>query len=106
MLSAPEYSCPICYSTLKLDNNTLKCGNNHQFDYAKEGYVHLLPVQLKKSLQPGDDKNMVLARREFLQSGFYHFLRQVLLTIIKQYEHNRIIDLGCGEGYYTSFLQQ
>ncbi|GHB56069.1 23S rRNA (guanine(745)-N(1))-methyltransferase [Psychrosphaera saromensis] len=75
------------------------------FDFAKEGYINLLPVQLKNSLQPGDDKNMVLARREFLLLGHYDFLRQALVKTLLSLPHNNIIDLGCGEGYYTDFIQ-
>lgn len=106
MLNTPHYQCPLCHTQLVTIDKSLKCDNNHQFDFAKEGYIHLLPVQLKKSLQPGDDKNMVLARRAFLELGHYDFLRQALLKTIQQYNHEVLVDLGCGEGYYTNFLQQ
>lgn len=87
-------------------DNSLKCENNHQFDFAKEGYVNLLPVQFKKSLNPGDDKEMVLARRRFLELGHYAFLRQHLLNTINELAPKTIIDLGCGEGYYTRFIAE
>ncbi|NVK23353.1 MAG: methyltransferase domain-containing protein [Gammaproteobacteria bacterium] len=99
-----EYKCPICNTSLLLNTKSLQCENGHSFDYAKEGYVHLLPVQLKKSLNPGDDKNMVVARREFLQQGYYDFLRQTLLTEIQISTNEKLLDLGCGEGFYTNFI--
>lgn len=105
MSQLPEFSCPICFSPLEKSNNSLICHNKHTFDYAKEGYVNLLPVQLKNSLQPGDDKNMVLARREFLLLGHYAFLRQALLNTVLSLPHQNIIDLGCGEGYYTDYIE-
>lgn len=110
MTKLPEFHCPICFTKLQKTGNSLVCDNKHMFDYAKEGYVNLLPVQLKNSLQPGDDKNMVLARREFLLLGHYDFLRQALVKTLlsltkKTLPHNNIIDLGCGEGYYTDFIQ-
>jgi 23S rRNA (guanine745-N1)-methyltransferase len=110
MIKTPEFNCPICFTKLQKTGNSLVCDNKHMFDYAKEGYVNLLPVQLKNSLQPGDDKNMVLARREFLLLGHYDFLRQALVKTLlsltkKTLPHNNIIDLGCGEGYYTDFIQ-
>ena len=83
---------------------SLICENKHQFDYSKEGYVNLLPVQFKKSLNPGDDKEMVLARRRFLELNHYDFLRQALLKQLKLHQPKAIVDLGCGEGYYTSYL--
>lgn len=108
-MTTANYSCPICGTPLILNNasgsKSIVCENNHMFDFAKEGYVNLLPVQLKKSLQPGDDKNMVMARRAFLELGHYDFLRQELVSTIKKYPHAKIADLGCGEGYYTDYVQ-
>ena len=105
MMSLPQYQCPICHTSMSIIDKSLTCANNHQFDYAKEGYVHLLPVQLKKSLNPGDDKNMVLARRKFLQLGHYEFLREALLKTLSEKCNSVIIDLGCGEGYYTNYIE-
>ena len=102
----PDYLCPLCQSPLVLDDKTLSCDNNHSFDFAKEGYVHLLPVQMKKSLAPGDDKNMVQARRDFLSLGHYQFLRDALADEVLKHSPQVLVDLGCGEGYYTSHLQQ
>ncbi|MBU2882833.1 methyltransferase domain-containing protein [Psychrosphaera sp. B3R10] len=103
--TAPNYICPICLTPLQKSENSLTCDNAHNFDFAKEGYVNLLPVQLKKSLNPGDDKNMVLARREFLTSGHYQFLRDKIITLLTQFSPSTIIDLGCGEGYYTNEIE-
>lgn len=106
MANSPRYQCPICATPLSLMERSLKCDNNHQFDFAKEGYVNLLPVQFKKSLQPGDDKAMVLARRNFLELGHYEFLRDVLIAQLQAINPQRLVDLGCGEGYYTGYVQQ
>ena len=102
----PEYQCPICHSQMALKNKTLICESGHSFDFAKEGYVHLLPVQLKKSLHPGDDKLMVMARRAFLSEGFYDFMRDALFNEIKRFPHNNLLDLGCGEGFYTNYIKE
>ena len=106
MTSIANYRCPLCQSSLTKQNNMYKCHNNHSFDIAKEGYVNLLPVQQKKSLQPGDDKNMVMARRLFLQEGFYEFLRTALVSKIASLNPSKVIDLGCGEGYYTDEIER
>ena len=39
------WQCPLCGAPLAGDVS-LKCARNHSFDRAKEGYWHLLPVQL------------------------------------------------------------
>lgn len=101
-----SYLCPLCQAPLTLNLKQYRCAQNHSFDIAKEGYVNLLPVQNKKSKDPGDNKDMVLARRAFLEKGFYAFLQQALADTLNQLEHtNTVIDLGCGEGFYTQALQ-
>ncbi|TKB44352.1 23S rRNA (guanine(745)-N(1))-methyltransferase [Thalassotalea mangrovi] len=100
----PEYLCPLCRTPLHLQGKTYKCSNNHSFDEAKEGYVNLLPVQFKHSKDPGDNKQMVTARRGFLEQGYYLPLRDKLVAIYRQYcpdSNTNVLDIGCGEGYYT-----
>ncbi len=98
-----NYRCPICSSFLILSDKTYRCENNHCFDQAKEGYVNLLPVQHKHSKSPGDNNDMVNARRAFLDKGFYQPLIDTLLSYYKTYEqdNNAVLDAGCGEGFYT-----
>lgn len=99
----PKYNCPICQKSLSLSQKTFSCQNNHCFDLAKEGYVNLLPVQFKHSKEPGDNKAMVNARRNFLEKNYYQPLLERLKALVKQYQVNpvNIFDAGCGEGYYT-----
>ncbi len=99
--------CPICGQALKADGKSLLCRKNHCFDIAKQGYVNLLPVQNKHSLSPGDTKEMLLARRRFLDSGMYEPICQDVIKAFKKYlPHGAVIaDIGCGEGYYTSHIK-
>lgn len=105
------FHCPLCQSAfVQADDdaqNILRCENNHSFDRAKEGYVNLLPVQKKKSKTPGDSAEMILARREFLNQGHYQSLASGLLDVFSEECANakHMLDLGCGEGYYTRYLQ-
>lgn len=98
------YQCPLCQSSLQLVEKSLRCDNNHTFDYAKEGYVNLLPVQNKNSKQPGDNLDMVQARRAFLSTGHYEFLQQAIAELVAQLSPKNVIDLGCGEGFYTQAI--
>jgi 23S rRNA (guanine745-N1)-methyltransferase len=104
----PHYQCPLCQLPLSVNTQGFNCSNKHQFDLAKEGYVNLLPVQNKSSKVPGDSKTMVMARRAFLSSGAYAFLRQAVTQQVKYHTISdaTIIDLGCGEGYYTQALSE
>ncbi|WP_105168075.1 23S rRNA (guanine(745)-N(1))-methyltransferase [Pseudoalteromonas sp. T1lg23B] len=95
------YRCPLCSGPLEQTKQSLCCKNRHQFDFAKEGYINLLPVQNKKSKQPGDNLQMVQARRAFFSTDHYVFLREKLVEIVAKRAPNTVIDLGCGEGFYT-----
>ena len=63
--------CPICGDYLQKNEHTCVCPKGHSFDIARQGYVNLLTVQQKHSLNPGDTKEQVASRREFLSADFY-----------------------------------
>lgn len=102
-LNVANYLCPLCQQELKLADNTYRCSNNHSFDEAKQGYVNLLPVQFKHSKAPGDNKDMVMARRAFLDKRFYQPLVDKMLELYQTYGQRNapLLDAGCGEGFYT-----
>ena len=90
--------CPVCKKKLNIDLNRYHCLNGHSFDIAKEGYLNL---NLKSSVKTGDEKEMVRARKAFLEKDYYLFLRDKLNEIIDGLHVSSLLDLGCGEGYYT-----
>ncbi len=110
MKPAAHYRCPLCFERLVTVTGGFVCSNNHCFDRAKEGYVNLLPVQHKGSKDPGDNQQMVLARRAFLAAGHYEALRNEVVTMAFTHmtrqgiDSGIVIDCGCGEGYYTNAL--
>lgn len=97
--------CPVCRQALHLVENAWRCENGHSYDVAKQGYVNLHVVQHKHSKTPGDTPESVLARREFLQAGFYQPLQQTVVALLQQLQPKSVLDIGCGEGYYTSAMQ-
>ncbi|MEO3879159.1 23S rRNA (guanine(745)-N(1))-methyltransferase [Rheinheimera fenheensis] len=100
------YLCPLCQQPLTLNAKQYQCQNRHSFDVAREGYVNLLPVQQKNSKDPGDNKEMMQARRQFLHAGWYAPLAQAVATTLAEVAPQRLLDLGCGEGYYTGIIKQ
>lgn len=100
-----DYQCPLCAQPLRREEKRYVCPQGHSFDIARQGYVNLLTVQQKHSLDPGDTRQQVLSRRAFLESGFYapisEALNQAALDCNAQGE---ILDVGCGEGYYSARL--
>ena len=100
------FICPVCKERLNLIDKSYVCPNRHSFDVSKDGYVNLLMSQQSSLKRHGDDKLMVRARREFLEKGFYEPLRRVLCETVSGNVNpgGNIVDIGCGEGYYTGAL--
>ncbi|MFT0212961.1 methyltransferase domain-containing protein [Pseudomonas sp. F1_0610] len=98
--------CPLCHDPLTAHEHSLTCSNNHCFDQAKQGYYNLLPVQHKNSRSPGDNQEMVLARRAFLQAQHYQPLALRLAQLAADKQPKHWVDVGCGEGYYTDQISQ
>ena len=106
------YLCPLCQSSLVKHppSQGYYCNNKHHFDLAKEGYLNLLPVQNKKSKNPGDSRAMMRARRNFLEAGFYQPMAKAVADMLDKVKSTndtiRVLDMGCGEGYYCRQIEQ
>ena len=100
-----ELICPVCGEKLNRQDRSYVCPNRHSFDMARQGYVNLLTVQQKHSLNPGDTREQVLSRRAFLEAGYYAPILNTLIETAKALGiTGPIIDVGCGEGYYSAQL--
>ena len=106
-------TCPICGENLQKESESkvYKCEQNHSYDIAKQGYVNLLISNMKRSKNPGDSKDMVLARVDFLRRGFYKKISDKINEVICEYfkdseEKINVLDVGCGEGYYLTNLKE
>lgn len=102
--------CPVCHQPLNLVTQArqLVCETGHSFDRAKQGYWNLLLVQSKRSKDPGDNPDMVKARTRFLEADHYRPVLGHISAVINHYlpQDAQIVDLGCGEGFYTAGLHQ
>lgn len=102
-----KFICPVCKQQLSCNQKAYKCANGHSFDVSKDGYVNLLMSQQSSLKRHGDDKLMVRARREFLSAGYYEALKDALVNVVSEYvKAGVIIDVGCGEGYYSLGISQ
>ena len=102
--SATAFACPICQENLTLVERSLKCNNRHSFDLAKFGYVNLAP-QIKQSANY--DKENFQNRQQILEAGFYLAILEVVSDLLSNSKNAKtILDIGCGEGFYSRKLQE
>ncbi|MDU7016225.1 MAG: methyltransferase domain-containing protein, partial [Streptococcus mitis] len=102
--SVTAFACPNCQENLTLVESGLKCSNRHSFDLAKFGYVNLAP-QIKQSTNY--DKENFQNRQQILQSGFYQVILEVVSDLLSNSKNAKtILDIGCGEGFYSRKLQE
>jgi len=101
-------ACPLDGGALQRHGTSWRCAAGHSFDIASQGYTHLLPVQNKRSRDPGDSKEMIAARRRFLEAGVYQpiadAVAEATLADLAPGTTTRCLDAGCGEGYYLRQL--
>lgn len=104
-MSGLGFCCPVCGGELELKQNSAVCTAGHNFDRARQGYLHLLMSNKMHSKLPGDTAEMVNSRRRFLDGGYYGIFRDELCRLVCKYapdEAPTVLDAGCGEGYYTA----
>ena len=102
--SATAFACSICQENLTLAETSLKCSNRHSFDLAKFGYVNLAP-QIKQSANY--DKENFQNRQQILEAGFYQAILETISALLARLETAKtILDIGCGEGFYSRKLQE
>ena len=85
--------CPVCNNELIEFDTLYKCSNNHSFDKNKKGYTNLLLANQMHSIDPDDNKEMVMARVNFLKTNKYKVLRDSIETIINQYKENEYFNI-------------
>ena len=94
-------TCPHCRAALySEDGKVCRCRGTrtHCFDFAKSGYLNLGGAHAGE----GDGKAAVLARRTFLDAGFYQPLSDRINQLLLESTAKLVLDAGSGEGYYTN----
>lgn len=90
-------ACPICAQHITVsDTGTLRCTQQHSFDVAKQGSVHLLP----RATTSMYSKELFEARHEVMTSGLYDQVQQKIAQLLV--EAPLILDTGCGEGTHLA----
>ena len=103
-----NFVCPKCGLPLSIGEGCVaKCEKNHTYDRARAGYYNLLLSSVGGT--HGDNGEMLEARRNFLDTGAYKPLADKVVELTKLYigaeNGKKVLDVGCGEGYYTDILE-
>ena len=97
-----KFICPKCSLPLTVsEGGVATCPSRHTYDRSREGYYNLL---LGASAGThGDNREMVDARRTFLDTGAYSPLAERIAALVceRARDGDFILDVGSGEGYYT-----
>ena len=100
--------CPVCGAPLERSDRALRCAGGHSFDLSASGYCNLL-TGTKPGEFTGDSREMIAARRLFLDTGAYAPLRDAVCSRLAELAPGRTrlaVDAGCGEGYYTRAMAE
>lgn len=101
-MSMVSFRCPHCGQSLASGERTFSCPSGHQFDRAREGYVHLLPSGRLAGGPSGDDDTMVRARRAVFEAGCYDPIIDAVAAAVQGSGADEVLDAGCGEGTYLA----
>lgn len=99
------FRCPNCFLPLApVTELTLGYDTGHRFDVSRHGTVTLLPPRAPNTV--GDTREMLDARARLLGSGLFQpivdAIAQAAVAVSVDDSPARIVDLGCGTGYYAA----
>lgn len=98
------FKCPVCMEALYLRDKSLLCKNKHCFDISKHGYINFI---LNAKSQKDYNKNSFQNRRIILERGIYnHILKEIIDFLNDTSSISRVLDVGCGEGFYANQIYQ
>jgi len=100
--------CPVrgCHLALTREETRVVCTRGHSFDIARSGYINLLQPQDKRSKNPGDTADAVVARRRLHDRGVTAPLLRGISEAIAASPNDIVLDAGCGDGFYLGSLAQ
>lgn len=100
--------CPVrnCHKALDREARRIFCPAGHSFDIARSGYVNLLQPQDRRSKEPGDTGAAVTARRRIHERGVTNPLLRGISLAAGVRSDDVVLDVGCGEGFYSGMLAQ
>ncbi len=94
--------CSLCKSGFTAAAGAFVCRNGHSFDFAREGYVNLLPSRRRRPAAGGDELAQLRHRAEFLDAGHLDAVPALVANHVEQCASpsRHILDAGSGTGHH------
>ena len=96
-----KFICPKCKGQLNILGGSAVCAAGHSYDKSRYGYYNLFLCA--SGGVHGDNREMVAARSEFLDTDAYLPLAERVAATAAELidDLGVLLDIGSGEGYYT-----
>ena len=100
--------CPVrdCHLPLTREAQRVVCARSHSFDIARSGYINLLGPQDRRSKNPGDNSDVVAARRRLHDLGVTRPLLEGVHHMLGLTPHDSVLEVGCGDGFFAGQLAE
>lgn len=90
-------ACSVCGGRYELDEGTLRCGEGHAVDLARQGHVQLARRPIR---HPGDTADMLAARARVHAAGTFEGLTRALIEAADQAEV--VVEVGAGTAHHLA----
>jgi 23S rRNA (guanine745-N1)-methyltransferase len=100
----PSLACPVCGAGFAEAGQSVRCGNGHSYDIARQGYLNLQAG--RAGTGTADTTAMATARERFLGEGHYAPIADALAELASapgsRLPPGIVLDLAGGTGYYLA----
>ncbi|MGN1370124.1 MAG: methyltransferase domain-containing protein [Aristaeellaceae bacterium] len=92
-------SCPTCGAALVRTGDDFACEKRHRVNVNRKGCLNVLSSQADSCY----DADLFAARRRVFDAGCYDAVERAIESLLPEGPH-RILDAGCGDGWYLNAL--
>lgn len=91
--------CPVCGRELVRQGDEFACARGHRVNVNRKGCLNFLSSPVDSCY----DAALFSARRRVFEAGCYQAVAEAIMELLPVGEH-RLLDAGCGDGWYLNAL--
>lgn len=92
-------ACPVCGRALAREGDDFACPARHHFNVNRKGCLNVLRAQADSCY----DAELFAARRRVFEADCYRGVADAIAALLPEHPQ-RILDAGCGDGWYLNAL--